>query len=873
MLNKEEKQNVAKIKKLIRARDFEKIEIGIELVRSINNPKIFDELLGNVEYTFYEYGGSLKHDWKGGGPDEHYFQTAILGLLNFSPKGSKGFEIKDSVKTLKIKGEITSGYSHVRSKIYLKYLSNFFNLKILVVESFKEIIGFEEIFDLPIEGLELNKSYSLPNYDSKWGFKNIKTLHLTMPESNSARYPVEAGVESKQLLDIDFLSDLTSLECLKLSGSNYEDLNISSTGLKSLKNLKYLYCYNFGLNNTDSLKNLKKLNYIKFHEKNLTDISGLTTATDLQFIDLNGSRKLIDVSPLNKLKNIKLINLSDTGIISLNGLENSSQLHGINIRDTSIKNLDPLINAKNLYGINATSCKELENIGGIKNSLKLKEILLSNCSSLLTLNGIENCKDLRVITLSGSGILNIDPLINCKKIFRNKSTKWDEETVEWENNTGTQDNPFWGVHIMVEKTGYGNLYQAAYIGDQCRDYYPDRGWNDPTLNEFKITGCPNLESVEGLKNSGIQLLVINNCPNIKNIEYLSEFSLLQCCDFTDCANLESVTSLSALNLLDVIILKKCYKVKPKPRFLLMDSFEKVNEYLSKFKKNESKIKLDSTEKANSEKLEKLLLSDDYSNIELGLELANSISDKDIFDFLLEDVKFLNNKIVPNSKFLGNNKTKVFRDFALEGLISIAPDSCTIAKKIKESFKEKTLSGTNITSLLAVSGFSNLEKLTIKDTNISTVTDLSRLKNLKTLLFNFNPELKNLSGITGLDNLENLGIKNCRGLLDLSHISDLKKLSTLQVNDCGINSSKGLKNLPMLKNINLNDNSQLENIDEISQISSLKIVTLSGCQNIKTLYSLTKLSNLSFLRVDKHNLQTVEGISSLIKPLIEGLRKE
>ena len=40
MLSKEEKQNVAKIKKLIRTRDFEKIDMGIELVRSIDNPKI-----------------------------------------------------------------------------------------------------------------------------------------------------------------------------------------------------------------------------------------------------------------------------------------------------------------------------------------------------------------------------------------------------------------------------------------------------------------------------------------------------------------------------------------------------------------------------------------------------------------------------------------------------------------------------------------------------------------------------------------------------------------------------------------------------------------------------------------------------------------
>jgi Leucine-rich repeat (LRR) protein len=875
MLSKDDKQNVAKIKKLIRTRDFEKIEMGIELVRSINNPKIFDELLGNVEIE--KWGRGFKHEWKGAGPDEHYFQTAILGLLNFSPKGSKGYEIKDSVQNLLLEGEIKSGYSYERSKVYLKYLSNFSNLKILQIKHYKEIVGFEEIYVLPLEGLDLDRGYSLPNYEEKWGFKKLKRLFITLPYSNTSRYADDPDekIELKKMQRLDFLSNLTSLETVKISGGwfNYNSTFFSIKGLSFLKNLKFFYSYDLGIDNVNDLNTLKNLNYVKLNENNLTDISGLTSSTNLEFLDVSNSGKLSDISPLSKLKNIKLIDLSSTSVKSLKGIKNCVNLHGIDVQSSPVKNFDGLINAKNIYSINAGRCKDLVNIEGIKNSLKLKEIMLNDCPSLLNLKGLENCEDLRSISVSKSGISNLDSLINCKKIFRNNSTKWDEETPEWVGNTGSQNNPFGGVHELVEKVGYGNLYQAKYIGEKCREYYPDRDWNEPTLNEFQITGCTNLESVEGLKNSGIQLLVINNCPNIKNIEYLSEFSLLQCCDFTDCANLESVTSLSDLNLVDVIILKKCYKVKPKPRFLLMDSFEKVNEYLLKFKKNESGIKLDSTEKANSEKLEKLLLSDDYSTIELGLELANSISDKDIFDFLLEDVKFLNNKIVPNSKFLGNNKTKVFRDFALEGLISIAPDSCTIAKKIKESFKEKTLSGANITSLLSVSGFSKLEKLTIKDTDISNVSDLSRLKNLKSLLFDFNPELKNLSGIVGLVNLENLGIRNCKNLIDLSHVSGLSKLSGIQINDCGITSSNGLKNLPMLRNINLNDNPNLESIDEIGQISSLKIVTLSGCQNLKTLDSLTKLSNLSFLRVDKHNLQTVEGISSLIKPLIEGLRKE
>ena len=117
------------------------------------------------------------------------------------------------------------------------------------------------------------------------------------------------------------------------------------------------------------------------------------------------------------------------------------------------------------------------------------------------------------------------------------------------------------------------------------------------------------------------------------------------------------------------------------------------------------------------------------------------------------------------------------------------------------------------------------------------------------------------------------IRNCKNLIDLSHVSDFNKLSGIQINDCGITSTNGLKNLPLLKNVNLNDNPSLESIDEIGQIASLEIVTISGCPNIKSLNSLTKLSNLSFLKAEKHNLQTVEGISSLIKPLMEGLRKE
>ena len=185
--------------------------MGIELVRSINNPYIFDVLLGIVEYSFDQWSGTLIHDWNGTGPDQYYFQIAILGLINFAPKGSNGYEIRDSVKILKIKGEESGLHAYEKLFIYAKYLSNFSNLTFLKLKRFKEIIGFEEIYSLPIKGLEISWCESIPNTNEKWGFKNLEVLHMSLP--------------SNEVIDhVDYLSNLTTIENLKLSASLVQNL-------------------------------------------------------------------------------------------------------------------------------------------------------------------------------------------------------------------------------------------------------------------------------------------------------------------------------------------------------------------------------------------------------------------------------------------------------------------------------------------------------------------------------------------------------------------------------------------------------------------------------------------------------------------------
>ena len=88
---------------------------------------------------------------------------------------------------LLLEGEIESGYSRTTSYIYCKYISNFKNLKTLILKNFREIKGFEAIYNLPIEGLEIDRVYGenfddgvFPNTNEKWEFKNLKTLHINL---------------------------------------------------------------------------------------------------------------------------------------------------------------------------------------------------------------------------------------------------------------------------------------------------------------------------------------------------------------------------------------------------------------------------------------------------------------------------------------------------------------------------------------------------------------------------------------------------------------------------------------------------------------------------------------------------------------------
>jgi len=139
--------------------------------------------------------------------------------------------------------------------------------------------------------------------------------------------------------------------------------------------------------------------------------------------------------------------------------------------------------------------------------------------------------------------------MNCSKIFQNDT--WNLNDEEFNRVKERFAEIVSTMHKLEESKKIWFSYENSLLNkggrsNYARDIYTDRNWNDPVLKEFSIENCPDLVSIEGLKNIGVQILKLSNCPKLKNVDYLSQFSSLRCCDFSDCIQLESVESLAAI---------------------------------------------------------------------------------------------------------------------------------------------------------------------------------------------------------------------------------------------------------------------------------------------------------------------------------------
>ena len=211
MTKTELKKNITKIKKFLKQRDYDIIDTGIELARSLDEPAVFETLLGGwsindegklVLEEGYQ-GETLTKRWS----DESwpYFAYALVNLIGYAPKNTK---VDKSLKHSKLKTLYFIEYPRFMIP-WLELpsgLANLTNLTSLDLHNFYSLKNVDGLANLSkLTSLDLSSCDSLQNVDGLANLTNLTSLDLSYCDS---------------LQNVDGLANLPNLSSLDLRWSN-----------------------------------------------------------------------------------------------------------------------------------------------------------------------------------------------------------------------------------------------------------------------------------------------------------------------------------------------------------------------------------------------------------------------------------------------------------------------------------------------------------------------------------------------------------------------------------------------------------------------------------------------------------------------------
>ncbi|MBN2557798.1 MAG: leucine-rich repeat domain-containing protein [Clostridia bacterium] len=152
-----------------------------------------------------------------------------------------------------------------------------------------------------------------------------------------------------------------------------EELNIKSAGVVSLEGLQYcvslktLAAHDNDISDLSPLAGLSDLEEVYLGLNNITDISPLAELTKISILNLTDNYGLEDISRLDGLINIRVLNLANTWVSDIGVLSNLVYLESLSIDSSNVTDIGALSANKNLKEITLwrTKVKDLSPLSGL----------------------------------------------------------------------------------------------------------------------------------------------------------------------------------------------------------------------------------------------------------------------------------------------------------------------------------------------------------------------------------------------------------------------------------------------------------------------------------------------------------------------------
>lgn len=177
-------------------------------------------------------------------------------------------------------------------------------------------------------------------------------------------------------------------------------------------------------------------NKIGIGEEDTVTVDHLYKISAIDSIDFSGNEYLIELGPLEALRDLKYIDISNTKVVELNPISNVTFLSHLNISNTPTTDIQFIKYSDNLkyLDISNTSIEDISELGNLKslqtlravntkiisysvlNSMQALTKLELNNSSFTSIEDIQELKGLKYLDVSGNSLSNLDLLAGLESL-------------------------------------------------------------------------------------------------------------------------------------------------------------------------------------------------------------------------------------------------------------------------------------------------------------------------------------------------------------------------------------------------------------------------------------------------------------------------
>ncbi|RIW12265.1 leucine-rich repeat domain-containing protein [Algoriphagus lacus] len=573
--------------------------------------------------------------------------------------------------------------------------------------------------------------------------------------------------------------------------------------------------------NLDWLYRFVSIDSLDISGKNeIKSLSPLSELRDLKVVNISNSR-ITDLGPISNVTFLESLNLANTSTSDIQFIKYSDRLKHLDISNTQIEDISQLLNLKSLISLKAQKTPVMS--FAVLNELKnLTQLDLTESG----FNNVENVKDLvklETLNLSGNYMINftsLSGLTALKNLNLSTSNLQDLSPLQGLSNLEFLDISGTQVADLTPLESLANLKKISADQTKLTALAAD-GFVRRNPEILLIHHVKDLESWwAGLSPAWKEALKKNN-PAIAN-------------DTPGVETLTQTVTLTTLNLDSAQI----ENLNPVTRFVNLAKIDFSNNPVSDLLPLSEVKTLVTVTGKNTQVSDLSAIKSNELLERIDLEFSPVKSIKDIV--ALPKLSYLN---VNGGEFFKEEVPEILIQKPEMILVYRTDELNTWWEKLDSQWKEvlrrqfslgeipdtdqlHVLTGkselvferVSISDLQPITAFSNLRSLTLFDAPVSSVSPISGMKLLTKLRLSQLPVMDFLP-LSGLSALQELDISNT-GIEDLSPISNLFELKILNLSGTNLKSLKGLETLVALEELDV-ASTNLRSLKPLEGLSNLK----------------------------------------------------